>query len=233
MAAVVSGCALFPSQQAISTSRIREVVDDAKRQVSIYQSYQNSLYDKNGRPKFSQTNWCGNALIDFDITEVKLDLLTTLDTTVGGGVSATDVPIAPVATAGFNFTGSLETTNTQELVFAAKPLPDYRFHYRPSQGEAPAPLAEVMISLREALIKASQVSHRVCFQTVAGSGDGNTFKIAITIVSDASGKLTLGLAPLSLSASGEAKGTTGNTITFTFAPTSRLPHGGKFLTEAN
>jgi hypothetical protein len=207
---IISGCAsLIP--EPISTGRIVEVVDDAKRQVSIYVSYQNT------HRIVSRGHYCGNGLIDFDIKQVKLDLLTTLDNTSGGGISVAGLPVAPGATLGFTLSETIENKNTQELIFVANPLPDPSFRYVLSEGEAPAPLAGVMASLRNGLILESNQRNRVCFQAATGDG-GNSFKFAVTVVSDASGKLSLGLAPLSLSGSGENKATTGNTITFTFAP---------------
>jgi hypothetical protein len=234
---IVSGCAAI-MPQPISTSRIVEVVDDAKRQVSIYQAYQNT------HRIISRTHYCGNGLIDFDVKQVKLDLLTTLDNTVAGGVSVASLPLGPApsaksgaagSTLGLSFSQSIEGTNTQELIFVANPILDPTFRYYPKEGEPPAPLADVMVSLRNGLILESDQPHRICFQTVSsggggggadqsqsgGSSGGNSFKFAVTTVSDTSGKLTLALAPLSpfgLSASGETKSTTGNTITFTFAP---------------
>src|SRR5262245_45179471 len=218
---LVSGCAALNSPQPISTSRIVEVVDDAKRQVSIYMSYQNS------HRIVSKTRHCGNALIDFDIKQVKLDLLSTFDATAEGGISAEGIPVSYIPV-GFTLTGSIEGTNTQELIFVAEPLANPNFVYIPSKDEAPAPLAVTMASLREGLIRESDKPNRVCFRTVKGGGDesSNSFKYAVTVVTDASGKLTLGLAPLTLSASGETKSTTGNTITFTFAPHKFGPGSG-------
>jgi hypothetical protein len=171
---IVSGCAAI-TPQPISTSRIVEVVDDAKRQVSIYMSYQNT------HPIISRTHLCGNALIDFDIKQVKLDLLTTLDNTVGGGISAASLPLgaapspksaAAGSTLGLSLSESIQGTNTQELVFVSKPIPEPTFRYRFKNGEPPAPLAEVMASLRNALIRESDQPNRVCFQTIASGGGG-------------------------------------------------------------
>ena len=45
---------------------------------------------------------------------------------------------------------------------------------------------------------------------------GNTYKVAISIKDNAGGENGLGLAPLALTASGETKSTTGNTLTVAF-----------------
>jgi len=239
----LSGCAAIPPQEALSKAAIEKVVTDIKRQVSIHISDQYINYDKSGHLKISRSVWCGNGMIDFDITQVKIDLLTTLDNTTTGGLSVANIPVGGGVSLGGGVSISAETTKTQELVLTERvlqPNTDIRYKSSPwsyryaSNIDEPAPLADAMSNMRGALIQTASGQGQVCFSTVipkAGNpppapSDGsdktsqasNTFKIAISVIDDGKGNLSVGLAPLTVTASGESKSTTGNTITFTFAP---------------
>jgi hypothetical protein len=219
IALLLSGCSsLTTTTTAIPDERIFEALQDIKRQVSIYVWRQNSLYDKTGHYLASTKRECGNGLIDFDIKKVKLELLTTFDNS--GGLSA-EIAASPVggvpATLGGSLGASAQRTNTQKLVYSSFPLPNPDYTYVPQAGDDPAPVAEVLTSLRKNLIEAANTKNRVCFQGSDADGD-NSFQVAVTMVKSASGKLVFALAPLTLTANGETKSTTGNTITFTFAP---------------
>lgn len=219
----LEGCALAPEQKAIDTRRISEVVDDVKRQVSIYVSEQNSDYNKHGKYRFSEKAACGNGMIDYDITQVKLDLLTTYVSTTSGDASVTAIPVPIPIPIGGGISLSNQNSNTQELVIVSKPLENRSFKYA-EVDDKPAPLAEVMKSLKNSLKKIGKIPNRICMQSVpGGEGDssGNVFKIAIETVDDGTGKLSVGLAPLlplGLTASQELKSTAANTITFVFKP---------------
>ena len=88
---------------------------------------------------------------------------------------------------------------------------------------ASAPLAQVLLALRHALIVSAQQSSpgpQPCFtdynQDKPATDAGNTFKVALTFVTDANGRLDIKVGILDLTASVEAKGTTGNTLTISF-----------------
>lgn len=238
----LSSCGTLTSSTiVIPDSRVFEALQDIKRQVSIYVSLQNSLYDKAGYYLHSAERECGNGLIDFDVKKVKLELLTTYDNS--GGLSA-ELAAVPVgggpATFGGSLGGGYQKTNTQKLIYSSSPLPNPDYRYIPEANEAPAPLAEVLTSLRKNLIAASDTKNRICFEGSSADGD-NSFEVAVTVVTTASGKLVFGLAPIAVTASGETKSTTGNTITFTFEPHDfsinkrtgqTQKHAGRFLEMA-
>lgn len=219
-AAILGGCATTqPSKiQAIKSSRIQSVVDDMKRQVSVYVAYQNSKQGTQSVVNASATKACGNGLVDFDIKSVKLEILTTLESSANGGVDVGPVVTGSGASLSGGFGGGRSISNTQELVLAADMLPNRSFAYAGRESVDTAPIAATLINLRNALIRSGEVGNRVCFKTTLEAKDGNTYKVAISIEDSANGKIGLGLAPLALTASGESKSTTGNTLTVAFEP---------------
>lgn len=219
-ALALAGCTTSQTShiQAIESSRIQSVVDDMKRQVSVYVAYQNSPQGTASVIRASSTKACGNGLIDFDIKSVKLEVLTTLGSAVGGGVDIGPVPVGGTTTLSGGVSGGRAVSNIQELVLAADMLPNRSFVYAGKENVRSAPIAGSLINLRNALIKAGEVSNRVCFKTTSKPNDGNTYKIAVSIENTAGGSLSLGLAPLVVTASGETKSTTGNTLTVSFEP---------------
>ncbi|MCK3781776.1 hypothetical protein KEM44_29940 [Sinorhizobium meliloti] len=219
-ASALVGCATSQTVhiQAIGSSRIQNVVDDMKRQVSVYVAYQNSPQGTASVIRASATKPCGNGLIDFDIKSVKLEVLTTLESTVGGGIEAGPMPIGGTTTISGGASGGRTVSNIQELVLAADMLPNRSFVYAGKENVRSAPIAGSLINLRDALIRAGEVGNRVCFKTKPKSNDGNTYKLAVSIENTAGGSLSLGLAPLVVTASGETRSTTGNTLTVSFEP---------------
>lgn len=219
-AGILVGCATTQSSkiQAIKSDRIQSVVDDMKRQVSVYVAYQNSKQGTRRVIDASATKTCGNGLVDFDIKSVKLEVLTTLESNVAGGVDVGPVVTASGASLSGGIGGGRSISNIQELVLAADMLPNRSFAYAGRENIDTAPVAATLINLRNALIKAGEVKNRVCFKTTPGAKDGNTYKLAIKIEDSANGEIGLGLAPLALTASGETKSTTGNTLTVAFEP---------------
>lgn len=215
----IGGCATTQSDrvQAIKSSSIQSVVDDMKRQVSVYVAYQNSPQGTRSVVDASATKACGNGLIDFDIKSVKLEILTTLESSVDGGVE-----VGPIVSGAAAWSGGLGAgrtiSNTQELVLAVDALPNRSFVYARSEDVKSAPIAATLINLREALIKAGEVPNRICFKTAKDADDGNTYKIALSIEDRGGGNVSLGVAPLGVSLSGETKSTTGNTLTVSFEP---------------
>lgn len=213
----IGGCATTQSDrvQAIESSSIQRVVDDMKRQVSVYVAYQNSPQGTRSVIDASATKACGNGLIDLDIKSVKLEVLTTLESSIDGGVEAGQVAIG-AATASGGFGAGRTISNTQELVLAVDVPPDRSFVYAGRENIETAPIAGTLINLRDALIKAGEVQNRVCFKTTKDADEGNTYKIALSVEDRGGGNVALGLAPLGVSLSGETKSTTGNTLTVSF-----------------
>lgn len=215
----IGGCATTQSDrvQAIESSSIQSVVDDMKRQVSVYVAYQNSPQGTLSVIDASATKTCGNGLIDLDIKSVKLEVLTTLQSSIDGGFEGGPF-VFPAATLSGGLGAGRTISNTQELVLAVDAVPNRTFVDAGRETIASAPIAETLVNLRDALIKAGEVKNRVCFKTTKDADDGNTYKIALSIEDRGGGNIALGLAPLGVSLSGETKSTTGNTLTVSFEP---------------
>ncbi|RUW83466.1 hypothetical protein [Mesorhizobium sp. M1E.F.Ca.ET.063.01.1.1] len=100
----------------------------------------------------------------------------------------------------------------EEVSLSSKPV-----DYQPGALEK-APIARAMVNLWSAALQSGDDASDVCLKLKQGSTDANTFKMSINVVKDVNGKVSVGLAPIALTAGGEFKGTTGNTITVKFEP---------------
>lgn len=92
-----------------------------------------------------------------------------------------------------------------------------------SQQLSAAPIAKVLLSLRDALIdgaKASGGEPQQCFTNYnplkPAADAGNTFKLALSFVRDSTTGLTIKVGVIELSSTMEWKSTTGNTLTVAF-----------------
>jgi hypothetical protein len=270
----LSACSSQPLQP-IDVSAVGAVQSELKRQVAIYIGVVKNLAEGknddgpavfvNGKPVRIPKHdfWCGTGSIDFDISAVKAELTTTLDTTNAAkfGLSAPITigqpgtaakqtsggkQIAAVGqTAGANqgstgsptFGQSRETVNAQTLDYNLWPLPIERQGSlwggeMPTESEiASAPIARVLLDLRNALILSSAMydystdpptpkSPQACFVDYnpdkPSADPGDLFKIALTITGDRTVGVSINVAPLTLTPTGESKSTTGNTLFISF-----------------
>lgn len=142
-ATTLVGCATTQSShiQPISSSAIQSVVDDMKRQVSVYVAYQNSKQGTSSVINTSGSKPCGNGLIDFDITSVKLEILTTLESNVSSGIDVGPIVSGGGATVKTSFGTGRSFTNTQELVLVSDLLPNRSFAYPGTETIESAPIA--------------------------------------------------------------------------------------------
>lgn len=216
--AVLSGCSHTTYVNAIKIDQMNQVVSEIKRQVGDYQKTVNAyksgkLTDPANKPLDPACK--SKVPLEFTITAVKMELTTTLDNTLSGGVGFT-IPVASLAgTASPSLTASAEETNTQSLTFYAYP----QKNTDDTPPTAPSVITQTLVNFRSALIAASV--NAPCFDTTQGSKvPDDTFSMAITVVSQVGDKFELKLAVIDASIGGNLKSVTGNTITFTFQPTT-------------
>ncbi|MDP9087461.1 MAG: hypothetical protein M3O26_01785 [Pseudomonadota bacterium] len=219
-AVALAGCCTTPTtKQALDTKAIQAVQADIKRQVGIYiMASKNSVTD-------AGEFWCGTGNVDFDISTIKAELTTTIETINNAGMKLT-IPVSAV-TVGSSGSAQLDVTNTQVLTYNLWPLETRRqtnltFAPTPEQIKA-APIAQVLLSLREALINSARKTNKdpqACFTDYnpnkPAADAGNTFKLGLSFVTAVSGGIEIKVAILDLTASTEIKGTTGNTLTVSF-----------------
>jgi hypothetical protein len=209
-----------PPRQALDTAAIAAVQGEIKRQVGVY--LLKSAHHAGGAP---QDYWCGHGDINFDISQVKAELTTTLETITNHSGSAKitwgAVEIDP--------SGSVkgDATNTQVLDYNLWPLEMARqmgLSGVKVEDEKPAPIADVILGLRDALIasakKSASPGPQACFTDYdpakPGADAGNTFKLGLSFVSDKTGGLEIKVWVLDLTNTTEWKSTTGNTLTVSF-----------------
>ncbi|TXI03442.1 MAG: hypothetical protein E6Q76_13835 [Rhizobium sp.] len=221
VASLCTGCASssFAKLNAIPQSDIYKVIAEVKRQISVYTSYQSS---KDGYARIlqnSKSKVCGNGLIGFDIVSVKMELVSTSEGSASLGLSLSPIPVASSTTIGGKAGASLDTTDTQtfEIAETVSPSP-YPQPFDQSQLRT-APLAVSMINLWGAALQSGDDRSDVCLHLKkSADGDDNTFKMAITVAKGANGEVDIGLTNVGLTAGGDFKATSGNTITVKFEP---------------
>jgi hypothetical protein len=218
----LAGCATAPpKKQALDTAAIAAVQGEIKRQVGVY-----LLAAQKPVPGNPKDFWCGTGDIDFDISSIKADLTVTNETIASAGV-ALKIPWGAVT---IGPSGSIkgDATNTQELVYKLWPLDISRQTALKSEhisGEPkPAPISDVLLSLREGLINSAKRTAtkepQACFTDYSpdkpASDAGDTFKLGLSFTTDATGGLEIKIGILDLTSTTEWKGTTGNTLTVSF-----------------
>ncbi|WDD92598.1 hypothetical protein Bsp3421_002616 [Burkholderia sp. FERM BP-3421] len=227
-ATLLTGCG--SAVTAIDLSRVQDVQTDIKRQVGVY------LVQKTRQPsqKFASPKgggfWCGDGSIDFNITSIKVTLLTKLDTTISGNASGKITPVLTIKP-------SLSTENvaTSTLVFNEwlEPSGYYADIYKDTKLQNTslddAPIAKALLLLRADLIEAAQKNSAngdplPCFSALnplAPQADlGNTFQLDITYLTDANGQVQVGVGPFTVGGGVESKLTDENTITVSFVPSA-------------
>ncbi|MER8447118.1 hypothetical protein NKH52_28430 [Mesorhizobium sp. M1066] len=204
----------FSKIKPISRSSIQAVRAEVKRQLSIYNAYQEDAVRKQLR--VSKPMFCGNGLVSYDVTTMKFEHVTTTEGTISAGVSASKIPVGTAATLDIGASQSRTTSDSQTLTFTddVQRSPAYVGYYGGSMDDSP--IANVLATMAETAIDGANQPTNICFKSRAG--DGNSYKIAITVTDDGKGNIGVGLAPAALTASGELKSTTGNTITVSFGP---------------
>lgn len=223
LSTAISSCATgLPRVNAISAARIDKVLSEIKRQLSIYESQalylqQNPTQDKDLVEAQKAGFKCGKGRINFEITAIDAELITTSSTSVGGSVSVG--VIVPGGSIGPSVSGSHAVEDTQKLTFSVYPdkVPS-DFQY--SSNNKSAPIADLLFKLRAGFLRtATQVG--ACYFTYnhkSGSGgDGNTYQIGLTVTDEGKGEVSIKLAPVEAGLNGGGKSVTGNTLTVHFA----------------
>ncbi|MER9303112.1 hypothetical protein NKJ06_17275 [Mesorhizobium sp. M0293] len=213
----------FGTINPIRRDRIMAVVAETKHQLSVYTAYQR--YELPRMIAERRRMNCGYGLISYDVKTVKLELVTSSQGTAGGeaGISANGI--------GVSVSGSHQVLDAQTLTLEGDIKSSRnRIPYDPTELKS-SPIAQVLKDLTEGMISQAGDPSDVCIKTK--KGDGSTFKIGITVTDTVGGGVKIGISPAALSATGELKSVTGNTITVTLAPHNfrmdfphhQLPHG--------
>jgi hypothetical protein len=219
-----SGCSSTPPMhQAIDAAAIGKVQGEIKRQVGVY-----IRAAQTPDPAASTGSyWCGSGRIDFDISTVKAELTTTIEN-IGSVSLGLKIPVTPVT---LGPTGGVkqDVTNTEVLDYTLWPLetgrqsPELLQQAVTADELKGAPIAQILLALRHALVVSAQRSSpgpQPCFTDYSpdkpGADPGNTFKIGLIMVTDATGGLEVKVGIIDFSAAQEAKGTSGNTLTISF-----------------
>lgn len=177
--------------------------------------------------------WCGDGNIDYDISEVKARLTTSLNTSAGFSVEL-KAPAPVTAGGSLGFTRGVD--NSQALEYNLWPLDPVRQPAEFTRESAPsardlagAPIAQVLLNLRQAQITgATRIDYvtgtsrppQPCFSNFdpakPAADAGHTFTIGLIVTTSVEGKVSVGISVLELGASAAAKTATGHSLTVKF-----------------
>lgn len=223
---LLSGCAQ-PAVEAINFKYLRDLQLDLKRQVGMYVAIAKA-------EPVSSGPCSGKEPVDFEITAVKLDLITTRDAKIGADLSA-KVPISAVSITP-SISGSGEVNNTQELQFTEWALPTANQALEGKQRGAfdlrNAEITTALLDIRNAMTSANVGQYRgvqlACFADdlpkkddkgnySASSDDGNKFVFGVTITRIEGVGVGLGLGPINFAISDDKTAKLQSTLTVAFA----------------
>ena len=219
---LLSGCASKPPEP-LDIALIGKTVAQIKEQVGIYQAIVNRDPSRTRPlPPIGQDHVCGPGLADFDITAVKAELTTKIETKKDGSGAVT-APIAPLpgATVGGGGGGGLDATNSQVLTFNMFPILNQKFTTLVNDEELRLPensVSATLLAFRGALRQAS--FYKPCFSTVHDQAKDkpDTLVVGVEAVQDKSFNVTLKLIFLNLGGTDDQKQTNGSKVTFSFEP---------------
>ena len=224
LAGCVTGTSLI-RQNALSADELTRTIVEVKQQVQMYRDYIGyvRMHPEEDRARVvaaQQGFVCGNGRgLDFEIIAVKFDLTVTSQSKIAGAGGAA-LPIGspvPVGNFGVSVGGSHTVNDTQQLVFNAYPDPAEPSEVRPDIDNAP--LAEALVNLRDALLKAA-TGPGACMAPYniydEAKDPGHTFKLALMVTDTTTAGATVGLSIINVSSSAENQSITGNAITVTF-----------------
>jgi hypothetical protein len=223
LGSAMSGCrSMTPPKQALDTAAISAVQSEIKRQVGIY-----ARVSREKIPQDPIQFACGNGNVDFDISTVKAELTVTTARTSKTGLSL-EVPWngVTISSTGQRTRGA---TNTQVLTYTLWLADSNLQAFAKENAEVSkeevldAPIAQVLLSLREALLNGAKKSGRgpePCFTNYdpakPAMDAGNSFKLGLAYDSGRTGGLEIKIGIIDLTSSTEWKSSTGNTLTITF-----------------
>lgn len=227
LVAVLSGCGTATDKSvAIPESLIEKTQADIARQLAIYQVYAAKARQSETQQQVDpKAFWCGAGNIDFEVSSVKVDLLTTVDDTTSASLSIS--PPLPKGTAIVpKFGGSGENINTQELTYTLYLLPDEYMPKGTVGSLDSSEIAKVILSERKAL--RNSALRKLHPETQGCIADFNPQKpidangqlqLAIKAISDGNGGVTFSLGILNANLGNDLKRTTGSTMTINFVQT--------------
>lgn len=221
----LSGCVTTrqPPLQAINAPAIENVQLELKRQLAVYIARARAARKAEASAPKVPT-WCGDGSIDYEVVSVKVDLTIARDDT-RSAKAGLKIPMVG-GSIGPNASGNSMTSNTQELEYNLYMLPD---EFQPDElntipTDTKAPIADIMMAEREALIKAAQrtnsnTSPQPCltnFDKDKTDAATSTITIGLKLTDEGSAGVDVDLGIVSFGATTDTKSSSGNTIAVTF-----------------
>lgn len=232
--AFVGACASPAKVEAINFRYIHDIQLDLKRQVGMYVAITKNEPAKRGH--------CFNgAPVDFEVTAIKLELLTTKDEKIGGKL-AVEIPLFTGASISPSLGSNQEVENVQQLQFTEWALPTKdqkvpavpRASFKLEEAQITSALLDIRDSMTAANIPEYKEVPLACLAStlpskndkglwLAASDSGNKFVFGVTITRLASSGIGLALAPITLSVSDERTVKHQSTLTVWFAQVGQNP----------
>jgi hypothetical protein len=168
--------------------------------------------------------FCGTGDINFNITQVKMEFKTVLDTTKSGNLGL-KIPFGPAGVGSFGpgVKGAAESTGTSTLDFTYyKPDPNDIGTIPPIVAQN-AKIEPTLAALRTAVMHA--IAQKPCMSDTPDKQD-DTYTFEVELKKDANANLGFNFAILSANAAFDRATTNSNTITVSFHPTKTGGKGG-------
>jgi hypothetical protein len=214
----IAGCVSTPPvRQVLDKEAIEKVQGEIKREIGVYLAA-TEADSSAGQP---EDFWCGKGDIEFDVSSVKAQLTTTVETADTSGIKA-KIPFHAIVV-GPSGSRKTDVTNTEELDYMLWPIALEQQPHLPVGDIGGAPIAKALLALRAALIdgaKKSAPGPQACFTDYSpdkpSADAGNSFKLGLSFVNDLTGGFEITVGVVDLAGTAEYKGTTGNTLTVAF-----------------
>lgn len=227
LAACMNNPAVKPDIPQINGVLMENVLTRVKQEVGLF--YSDGAFTEKNWPQILRdlhvNPVCGNGHIAFQIESVKMDFAVTNDETKSGSAGL-KIPFGPSVAGGSigpGVSGSFENTGNIDLVYTYKPLATGPADSDFDIIRKDAVILPALDHLRDALIKGT--GQKPCFHSLTEKDPAQTLTYYVQVVPDSKSSLGFNFYVLSLSASGEIKNTSKNTITVSFRP---IPFVGGF-----
>jgi hypothetical protein len=252
-AIVLSSCAEQPTLEPIAAEDVASVVGLVRQDLRYYFAHENAnekdLMKRLGTGQTqTATTICGAGILAFRVSEIDVELTTTLDTTSSKTASATPSSSTAAAVAPtkivLGYDKKHEISNSEVIDFSfypavdagaadkAMPASDEQMSAskNSNQRQGKTPISDAIFAVSNGLVSA-RAEGTPCLSTVPANTKvpgkyetdlsrlpANKVTLSLKVVKDRNGHLKLAFGMMDLSAGREIKSATGNTVTVKFTP---------------
>lgn len=222
----LQACALFqtkPDADAVSLSDLSTVINELKKELSVYSTWKAQAPPKNNSSGVSQ-EICGikGETNDIEITSAKIDLTAKDKSSISAKIGLPSIGILSVT----GPEGKREVTNEQKLAFdvgiawITANNPPVTTPQKADMDDHP--IAALIYKTRQQILNIAHQEPCVLFINDKKEPRYQILTIAFTAVKTGTAGGSITLLPITIGASGSKEGTTGQILTLTFKVTGPI-----------